>query len=290
MLTTGLAEVVDGVTTGPYAGVHFTADEVKEIEYAGLLHDFGKIGVPEPLLVKANKLFPWEEELLGLRFDYIRQWLRSEGLKQKLELAQRGAGPNQLCAVDGATRKQEEYLDFCLQMLRQANQPTVLDQEVSNFLGEIARKTYMDLRGSPQPFLTRRELECLGVRRGSLTTPERLQIESHVVHTFRFLCTIPWGRSLQRIPEIAGAHHEKLDGSGYPSRKPAAAIPIQAKMMTISDIFDALTASDRPYKRAVPAARALDILAAEVKDGKLDAELFGLFVGAEVYKRVLKTP
>jgi HD-GYP domain-containing protein (c-di-GMP phosphodiesterase class II) len=125
------------------------------------------------------------------------------------------------------------------------------------------------------------------VPRGSLTAAERQQIESHVNHTIAFLQTIPWGRSLHRIPQIAGAHHELLNGAGYPAGLRASEIPIEARMLTIADIFDALTASDRPYKAAVPIARALAILEGEVKSGKCDANLFRVFVDAEIYKRSL---
>jgi HD-GYP domain-containing protein (c-di-GMP phosphodiesterase class II) len=283
-LTVGLAEALDRESTGPYAEVRFTRDDLKEIEYAGLLHDFGKIGVPEPVLLKSQKLYDWERELILARFDYIRLWQQSEGLRQKLE-AQRGS-VHQLQAIEATQRKQEEYLNLCLETILGANQPTVLPKESSDLLKEIASKTYVDPRGETQPFLTNRELECLRIPRGSLNNSERNQIESHVQHTYRFLCTIPWGRAFQQIPRIAGDHHEKLDGSGYPAGKKAEEIPLQARMMSISDIYDALTAADRPYKRAVPCERALAILGEEVKGGKLDPVLFQLFVQAEIYRRV----
>jgi HD-GYP domain-containing protein (c-di-GMP phosphodiesterase class II) len=287
-LTVGLAEVVDRIDAGPYAAVRFSGDELKEIEYAGLLHDFGKIGVPEPVLLKAEKLFPWEHELLLGRFDYLREHLRAESLRQKVEALQRGGTPVAITAIDVAMSKQLEYLDHCIAMIEEANRPSVLDSEVSNFIKEISQKTFRDPRGQMQPYLTPRELECLTVRRGSLTPAERDQIESHVVHTFRFLCTIPWGRALRRIPEIARDHHEKLDGTGYPAGKPEGEIPVQAKMMAIADIFDALTASDRPYKKAVPVDRALGILGDEVRTQKLDPDLYRLFVEAKVFQRVIK--
>jgi HD-GYP domain-containing protein (c-di-GMP phosphodiesterase class II) len=105
-----------------------------------------------------------------------------------------------------------------------------------------------------------------------------------VTHTFEFLRKIPWTRSLASIPDIARGHHEKLNGSGYPRRVQGEAIPLQTRMMTIADIFDALTAQDRPYKRALPATRALDILTDEVKQGQLDAELFKIFLEARVWE------
>src|SRR6185503_17298630 len=121
-----------------------------------------------------------------------------------------------------------------------------------------AEMQYADQAGAMRPYLEREEIVALQIRRGSLTAAERSEIESHVVHTYNFLRKIPWGRTLQNIPNIAGAHHERLSGGD---------IPIEARMMTIADIFDALTASDRPYKRAVPVDRALGIIESEVKAG-----------------------
>ena len=114
-----------------------------------------------------------------------------------------------------------------------------------------------------------------------------VELEGHVVHAFKFLQEIPWGRSLRKVPLIDGAHHEYLNGAGYPRGLSGDEIPIESRMMTIADIFDALTASDRPYKRAVPIERALSIVESEVKAGKLDAGLFELFVSGEVFKAAL---
>ncbi len=122
--------------------------------------------------------------------------------------------------------------------------------------------------------------------RGASTSEEREEIESHVSHTYAFLRKIPWTKGLSQVPGIARGHHEKLDGSGYPLRVAGEAIPLQTRMMTIADIFDALTAQDRPYKRALPVPRALDILGDEVKSGQLDRDLFQLFVDAKIWGEV----
>ena len=137
------------------------------------------------------------------------------------------------------------------------------------------------------PYLLPEELAALQIERGTLTSEERAEIQSHVDHTNAFLRNIPWGRTLRKVPRIAGAHHELIDGSGYPGGLRGEAISVEARMLTIADIFDALTAADRPYKAAVPVPRALDILASEVKSGRCDAELFRVFLEAEVWKRVL---
>lgn len=286
-LTVGLAEQVDRSDEPPFAAVRFSRDELKEIEYAGLLHDFGKVGVPERVLVKAEKLYAWDRERILARFDYVRQWLGCERLRCELQLA-RGAAPAQAAVLAAELRRLADelaFVDRCEETVLVANRPTVLDGERAELLQVIAGRSYVDARGARQPYLTAAELECLGLRRGSLNAAERIQIESHVVHSFNFLCAIPWGRSLRRIPAIAGGHHEKLDGSGYPHGLRADAIPLQARMMTIVDIYDALTAADRPYKPAVPVARALDILWQDAKQGKLDAALLRLFCEGRVYAR-----
>jgi len=149
-----------------------------------------------------------------------------------------------------------------------------------------AERKFPDIDGAPQPYLSDDEVRFLTIRKGSLDEAERLEIESHVTHTYRFLLQIPWTKELSQIPLIAYGHHEKLNGSGYPRKVPAREIPVQTRMMTISDIFDALTAADRPYKRAVPLQKALDIMHEEVKTGMLDSDVLRLFVDGKVFERL----
>ncbi|MCB9556160.1 MAG: GAF domain-containing protein [Deltaproteobacteria bacterium] len=282
-LTLELARTVDREQSRPgLRDVAFTVDQLQEIEYAALLHDFGKVGVPENVLVKANKLYAWDLDRILMRFDYIRMQLRNETLQNKLAQLQRGGRTERLQALDIALRKKESFLDLCLQTIEKANLPTVIESEVADLLEEMGRCYYIDPQGQQQPYLTAEELVCLQIRRGSLNAAERKQIESHVVHTYNFLKRIPWGRGFRAIPEIAGRHHEKLDGSGYPWGKPASDIPVQARIMTICDIYDALTAADRPYKKALPRERALAILADDRRKGRLDGDLLEVFIEANV--------
>jgi HD-GYP domain-containing protein (c-di-GMP phosphodiesterase class II) len=138
--------------------------------------------------------------------------------------------------------------------------------------------------GTRHALITAEEARALSIPRGSLTEEEFAEIRSHVVHTFEFLSRIPWTRALQRIPSIAAAHHEKLDGSGYPRRLTAAQITLPTRLLTIADIYDALTARDRPYKAAVSPERALDILADESRAGAIDPDLLELFVSDRIYE------
>ena len=288
-LTVGLAEMVDR-TGGLYQSVHFTPDRLKEIEYAALLHDFGKVGVREKVLVKAKKLYEDERETLLQRFDYIRKWVESDALKKKLEAALRegAAGVTRMMGeLDADEKRRLAEVDDFVAFILKANEPTVLAEGSFERLAEIAQHRFVDPRGESRPFLTPSEMDALKLPRGSLTAQERLEIESHVVHTYNFLENIPWGRKLGAIPTIAGSHHEKLDGTGYPRGLKGDEIRIESRMMTISDIFDALTASDRPYKKAVPVEKALDIIGFEVKDGKCDKELYRIFVESKVWQRVL---
>jgi HD-GYP domain-containing protein (c-di-GMP phosphodiesterase class II) len=284
-LTVALAQAVNATESGPLAAVQFSPEELRQLEYACILHDFGKVGVREQVLVKANKLYDWQLEAIRLRLAYARKSIQVETLQRQVQTLNQGVSTDE--AFEQAQTARLALVDECWRLVVQANLPNLLEQPVRNRLSDLASQTYLDETGEPQPLLLRGEVEALQIERGSLTHDERLQIESHVSHTMAFLQTIPWGRSLRRIPQIAGAHHEMLNGTGYPNRLPAHAIPVEARMLAIADIFDALTASDRPYKAAVPVPKALAILESEVKAGKCDADLFRVFVDAEIYKRVI---
>jgi len=286
-LSVALAEKVDAVDDGPLGPLHFSREDLRQIEYAGMLHDFGKVGVREQVLVKAKKLYDSQLEAIRLRLAYVRKCIEADSLRQQLEHMRRGGSAAALAAIE---RKQTEglaALDECWRLVLTANEPTLLEQPVLARLAEVAAWKYVDEAGQPQPYLLPEEVAALQVARGSLTPLERQQIESHVNHTVAFLQTIPWGRSLRKVPLIAAAHHELLNGAGYPVGLQGAEIPVEARMLTIADIFDALTAADRPYKAAVPVHRALGILEGEVKAGKCDADLFRVFVSAEIYKRTI---
>lgn len=286
VLSTGLAEAVDRVPSGAYRDVRFTKRDLKELEYASLLHDFGKIGVREEVLVKAKKLYPHQLDAVRLRFDYVRKSLEAEWLQKKLDAGRQGAGASDLARLDRELAAHLEELERSLEIILEANEPTVLSEGDFTRIHELGTRLYRDPCGHERPLLGADELSSLTVRRGSLHEREIEQIRSHVVHTFEFLSRIPWGKSFARVPEIAGAHHEKLNGRGYPRGLIAEQIPLPSKIMTIADIFDALTARDRPYKKALPIARALSILDSEVKDGHIDGDLFRIFIEAEVFQKV----
>ncbi len=290
-LTVGLAQAAENAPQGPYRDLRFTPEQIQEIRYASLLHDFGKIGVREPVLVKSEKLYPHELELLRGRFEIARKDRQLASMSRRLD-AVRVRGEDALDDIEheenARLAKELKELDEALEFVLQCNKPTVLAQGGFEKLAGIGGMGFSDSRDKPQLLLTPTDVQVLSIPRGSLSPTERREIESHVTHTFRFLSQIPWTRTLKRVPEIAYAHHEKLDGKGYPRAVGAELIPVQSKMMAISDIYDALTAADRPYKKAVPHQLALDILKKEADSGQLDKGLLSIFIEAEVARRSLK--
>ncbi len=289
-LTVELAASLEHVHDGEYARVRFSREELNEIRYASLLHDFGKVGVREPVLVKAEKLYPYEIETLRYRFDLVRARLEADSYKRRVDLlARKGAqeAAAELSAEAEAFARGAQELDELFEFVMACNKPTVLPRGGFERLEELRQRTYSDGRGNSLPLLTDREIKALAIPKGSLSETERTEIESHVTWTYRFLSQIPWTRTLRSVPDIAYAHHEKLDGKGYPRKLQAPAIPVQSRMMAISDIFDALTASDRPYKKALPAETALDILRKEAEIGQLDKALYEIFLGRRIWEMVL---
>jgi len=290
-MTVALADAVDKETRGTYADLRFSREQMKEIRYAALLHDFGKVGVREEILVKAKKLYPLQFARLMDRFNYIRRDVEARAAEQKVEALlklSKKAAAERVKALDAEADALLAELERITEFVARANEPTIMPTNDVAMVNEIAQKTYRDPKGAQRPYLTADEVQLLSIPRGSLDAEERRQIESHVVHSFQFLAQIPWTQEYKRIPEIARAHHEKLNGKGYPYGLHSAEIPVQAKMMTICDIFDALSATDRPYKKAVPADKALDILKLCVKEEEVDAELFRLFLEAQVYRVTVK--
>jgi response regulator RpfG family c-di-GMP phosphodiesterase len=243
-MTTGLAMAVDKIGEGPLSGVHFSREEIEQIKYASLLHDFGKIGVPEEVLLKAKKLPP-------NRSLVIEQRIRHGVLEGRFD-------------THAAARLSE--------LLHTLNEPGLA---ASAHVAELET-----LRAAG--IVADDDLEYLRIEYGSLSPGERRMIESHVQGTIRFLKQIPWPRRLGRITEIAAGHHEKLNGSGYPLG--TREIPVESRMMAICDIYDALCASDRPYRVAASHERALDILTEMRKAGEID----GLFLDVFVERRVFQ--
>jgi response regulator RpfG family c-di-GMP phosphodiesterase len=256
-----------------------------EIRYATLLHDFGKIAVREEVLVKAQKLYPAQLTVLRQRFDCCHQALEAEYTRKKLEavLVHGQAGHAACAEFDKECAQKRAELNEDLQFIVRINEASIRPEGNFERLMDISQKTYCDSEGVTRNLLTSGEIASLSVRQGSLNDDERREIESHVAHSFNFLSEIPWTPDLRYIPWIVRAHHEKLNGNGYPYHLRATEIPVQAKMMTICDMFDAISAADRPYKRALPVDKTLEILEACALRNELDPDLLRIFVDARVF-------
>ncbi|WP_430459636.1 HD-GYP domain-containing protein [Thalassolituus sp. LLYu03] len=277
-LTVALAEATDMSRLPALQAIRFTLPQLRELRYAALLHDFGKVGVREHVLVKAKKLSPEAWLRFQFRMDIQHERVKNRFLTLRLEHMR----AHTLSSALDETLAAEEASELArIQSMRSAvslaNEPSVLDEDTFGHLQAIRQERFTERDGRDVPLLDEDDFLSLAVKRGSLTLEERQEIESHVTHTINFLATIPWTPELSGIPSIAGAHHEKLDGTGYPFGLSEPQIPPGAKIMAVCDIFDALTASDRPYKPALPVERALDILNAEGKSGKIDQNLVRIF-------------
>jgi hypothetical protein len=239
------------------------------------------------VLVKEKKLYPEDLEIIRNRFGYLlqRSDLDFERERADFVLAHgREQYDEAVARLEAARSAQRAELLRYLDSIVCANEPTVVAEGSFDALRDISTRTFVDFDGRERQLLEDDELQFLMIRKGNLDDAERREIESHVTHTYRFLEQIPWTRELKRIPQIAYGHHEKLNGRGYPNAIRGDSIPVQTRIMTIADIFDALTASDRPYKRAVPVGHALDILHMEAKDGMIDDVLLAAFVGGRVFE------
>jgi HD-GYP domain-containing protein (c-di-GMP phosphodiesterase class II)/pSer/pThr/pTyr-binding forkhead associated (FHA) protein len=283
-----LATAIDRVEAGHLRHIAFTSEQLREIRYAALLHDFGKVGVREHVLRKEKKLHHAEMRHLELRFKHARACLELRALR---DLADQHCGEQMSIEEFRSAKRrsdidlsrQIEELDRLLAAIRHANEPCLSSRDRSPELSGWPRVTFTDPDGSSELLLDDFQLSALSIAKGCLTAEERRQIEAHVADSYSFLILIPWTHDLAGVPAIAHAHHEKLDGSGYPMGLRGDQISIQARMLTICDIFDALTAGDRPYKSAVPVVQALDLIEAECQLGRLDPAVFRVFVEARCW-------
>lgn len=278
-----LAESVSISNLTRLRNVRFTEPEVRELKYAALLHDFGKVGVRESVLVKEKKLKEGSLENIQYRILLAQERLRSQALGKQLAMYRNDAfDQGRFTEIDRQLHNDIEMLKQFYDAIIEANEPSVLRQDNREMLDRI-NGYKLESSDDELDILSGEELELLSISKGSLSPLERKEIESHVVHTQNFLEHIPWTKEFQNIPTIAGAHHEKLDGSGYPHGMTDVQIPLPSKIMTIADIYDALTASDRPYKPAMNYEQAIDILMSEAKQGLLDIDLVQVFVDAKVF-------
>jgi HD-GYP domain-containing protein (c-di-GMP phosphodiesterase class II) len=288
-LTTDLAGAVERDGRGVYRNVQFTRQQLRELHFAALLHDFGKVAVREDLLIKAKKLPLQLCERVDARFDLIRRTMEVEYHRKCVQTLLRPDSNRKIDSVmEAEFEKALEELELLRSAVRAANEPSLEAERPAIDLANIAQRTFELHDGSVVPYLTTDELRYLQLSTGTLDARERAAVEGHVEATFRFLVGIPWTDDLKNLTTYAYGHHEKLDGSGYPRKLRGEEIPIQTRILTIADMFDALTASDRPYKAAVDADKALEILHSEAEAGRLDSELIRIMVESQVYQKILQ--
>lgn len=303
VLTVGLAEEVSSVDMGPLRHNYFGDRQLQEIRYAALLHDFGKIGVPEKILNKRQKLYPSSLEVIRQRFAVAKRTLQWECAQQKYQYLvehphahgeKTSACPHceQVQRLENEMEENLNQLDEYLSLIEQFNAPEaiatkqfeILSEQVFYKFTQLAKYRYRDVDGRLKSIVSEADLEQLLLPRGNLNPEERQVIESHVRQSYEFLREIPWTKDLSQVPMIAYGHHEKLDGSGYPRGIKGDAIPLQTQMMTIADIYDALTAADRPYKQPLPVQVVIQILREEVDKNHLSDDLVQLFVQRHVFR------
>ncbi|HJW57327.1 MAG TPA: HD domain-containing phosphohydrolase [Burkholderiaceae bacterium] len=283
-----LAMAVDRADDAHLRQIMFSKGQLREIRYAALLHDFGKVGVREHVLRKEKKLHHADMRLLEQRFKYARTCLEQQAYRHladlhlQRELSMAGFTEEKR-KIDEALHEEFDRLDKFLDAIRRANEPAISNADGLPELRDVREYAYREANGAVVSLLDEGEFSALSVARGCLTPEERQQIESHVADSYSFLILIPWTRDLAGVPAIAHGHHEKLDGSGYPMGLRGSQISVQTRILTICDIYDALTAADRPYKKAVPIEQALDLMAAECRAGHLDTDLFNVFVGSRTW-------
>ncbi len=289
-----LAYAVNHVDEGYLKDYRFDENAIQELEFAALLHDFGKVYIDNSIFKKEKKLFQKDFENLTMRIEYLYRYIQYQFNIKEMELLS-----SENC--DDPVRKEIELLSLEMkERLEQVsrikeriallNEPTVLDvdpeMELREILDEISDINCLDISGNILEVISDYDRLNLTTKRGSLNPLERKEIETHVVHTYSFVSKIPWPPEYRLIPEIALRHHEVIDGSGYPDGlKGRESTLLQSRMMAIADIFDALSAHDRPYKKAVPIEKVIDILKKEVQRGKLDPDLVEIFINNKIYEK-----
>ena len=289
ILTISLAELINTIEEGKFKDIYFSDQDLKEIRYASILHDFGKIGVREDVLTKSKKLYDWQLDEIKLRIDSAKLSNQRENLLRIINLYEKDNFKiEEIKNIYDEIDKYDRFIDKIEETVIKSDQPTILPEGDFKFLQELSGIKYKNSKGEEKLLLLPEELKVLSIPKGTLTEEERLEIESHVFFSYEFLKRIPWTQELKNVPSIAYAHHEKLNGTGYPRKIRNSEIPIPSRIMAIADIFDALSATDRPYKKAVSVEKSLDIIKNEANSGQLDIDLVNLFIESKVYEKTLK--
>ncbi|HUW49614.1 MAG TPA: HD domain-containing phosphohydrolase [Sulfuricella sp.] len=287
VLTMLLAEAASAATEGPLKDFRLTDADRKELKIAALLHDCGKVTTPVHVVDKATKLQTIFDriQLLDTRFELLKRDAEIEFLRSSLQAAKSGDMGSH-SRLEAVFQQRLNQLDDDRAFLRKCNAGSeFMSPEDRQRVENIARYGWVDEKGEAAPFLSEDEEKNLKIAKGTLTDEERQVINYHIVATIKMLEALPWPKHLKRVPEYAGGHHERMDGKGYPKGLTREQMPIQARTMAIADIFEALTALDRPYKRGIPLAESLRILGLMKLDNHIDPDLFDIFIREKIYAK-----
>ena len=283
VLTMLLAEAVNETNAGPLANFRMTDKDRYELKIAGLLHDCGKVTTPVHVVDKATKLETIFDrvQLIDTRFEVLKRDLEIESLTRRATL-----GRMEVAEEEARLRDELRRLDEDRKFLHACNigSERMRDEDVEH-VKRIARYRWRDVSGHEADFLTADEVKNLTIRAGTLTEDERKIINHHIVATIKMLEALPWPKHLTNVPEYAGGHHERMDGKGYPRGLTREQMSVQARCMGIADIFEALTAKDRPYKKGKTLSESLQILGRMKENQHVDPDLFDIFVRRKVYRR-----
>ncbi len=275
-----IAKAISKESKGHLKDINFNEKQIKQLEYACLLHDFGKLNIDHNILLKAKKLYPKDYEFLQLKFDYLYKCLLLNNMQKKKDMLQ--------TMKDGLNDKLEKIKEIKI-IINMINEPNIAYEKAEKLfnkaLKELSKFECYDLQGKKFDIIDDYEKLNLLTNSGSLNTKERKEIEKHVEYTYNFVSQIPWPPEFKDIPEITYKHHEFLDGSGYPQGLSGKnKIPLESRIITIADIFDALTAADRLYKKAITIPKALSILKDLSEKNKIDKDILDVFIKYKIYK------
>jgi HD-GYP domain-containing protein (c-di-GMP phosphodiesterase class II) len=287
-LTLTMADIINQQNDGHFKDKHFTADQMYELRIAAWMHDIGKVTTPVEIVEKAKKLQTIFDRIhyINVRMDYLLQKVKLKGMEKKIELMQKGVSPEIIKKIDEEMTAKIAELKEIKEFINRCNEPgEFLEDDNIQRLQDISKMTYVDEDGNEQNFLDENELLNLSIRRGSITEAERKKMQDHASFTLKMLNQIPFTKKLKNIPLFAGAHHEYINGKGYPLGLTGDEIPFEGKLMAVTDIAEALTASDRPYKKAMPLNVVYKILRSMAKNGELDNEMVELFINEGVYEK-----
>jgi HD-GYP domain-containing protein (c-di-GMP phosphodiesterase class II) len=287
-LTMMLAEAADAAKEGPLASFKMDDRDRYELKIAGLLHDCGKVTTPVHIVDKATKLQTLFDRihLIDTRFEVLKRDAEIAALRKQLEL-RKEVNADEDARIWQGYHDEVRVLDEDREFLRKTNMggETMKDADLQRVRDIGSRRKWRNVDAVETEFLTADEVVNLTIRGGTLTLKERDVINYHIVATIKMLEQLPWPKHLTNVPEYAGGHHERMDGKGYPKGLTREQMSVQARMMGIADIFEALTARDRPYKPGMKLSQAMGIMANFKKNGHIDPDLFEVFVKHEVYRR-----